>query len=163
MQRYLITIDLTEHLADYASKLLNEHNRWDARWLPPHITIFPPTEGELSSDQLQQLREFRFSMDLHSIGWGSFERADGNVMYLVPQADGLLELWHQVTKIVGGGVHETPTMPKFHITIARKVPSAEWGSLQATLVKVDPRGHCRVEHLTVYRWDENAGIWEIVG
>ena len=162
MQRFLITIDLTEHLAAYAAKLQNEHNRWDRRWLPPHITIIPPTDGELTTDQLLQLREFRFSMDLHSIGWGSFEREDGNVMFLVPQADGLLELWHQVTKILGTSLHDSPKMPKFHITIARKVPTAEWGSLQSALVKIDPRGHCRVDHLTVYRWDENAENWEIL-
>lgn len=162
MKKYLITIDLTEHLAEYAAKLQNQFNRWDQRWLPPHITIIPPTEGEVSIEQLKQLREFRFSMDLHSIGWGSFTREDGNVMYLVPQADGLLELWHQVTKIVGNGLHDAPQMPKFHITVARKVPTVEWPTLQASLVKVDPRGHCRVDHLTVFRWDENAGNWEII-
>lgn len=162
MSRYLITIDLTEHLAEYAAKLQNEHNVWDKRWLPPHITIIPPTEGELTSEQRQQLRELRFSMDIHTIGWGSFQREDGNVMYLVPQADGLLELWHQITRIVGNGVHETPTMPKFHVTITRKVPAEEWANTQAKILKVDPRGHCRVEHLTVYRWDENASNWQII-
>jgi 2'-5' RNA ligase len=161
MDRFLITIDLTEHLADYAAKLQNEHNRWDRRWLPPHITIIPPTDGEISAEQLQQLREFHFVMDLHSVGWGSFEREDGNVMFLVPQADGLLELWHQVTKILGQSLHTSPKMPKFHITIARQVPKTEWEQVQRSLVKIDPRGHCRVNHLTLYRWDEGAKSWRI--
>lgn len=162
MSRYLVTIDLTEHLADHVKTLQNKFNRFEKRWLPPHVTMIPPTEGELSVDQLRELGKMQFSFDLHTVGWASFTHDDQTkVMYLMPQADGLLELWHQIARVCSDGIHGSPTMPTFHVTVAKNIPLSLWPELEQKMVKEDPRGHCRVRKITVYAWDEQVGDWKI--
>ena len=102
-------------------------------------------------------------MEIHGIGWGSCEGdgEDGNVMYIMPHGDGLIELWHQVAKIVGQGVHFSTKVPNFHITIAKRIPDAEWSSVRSAVVKEDPRGSCRIDHVTVLTWDASANNWKI--
>ena len=161
MPKYLITLTLTEHLADYANKLRLEFDQWHKRWLPAHVTLIPPTEGELTTDQIKQLKALRFSIDLHTRGWGSFQRDGANVVSLIPQADGLLEIWHQVARVVADGVHGSPVMPNFHVTIASKIPDAEFQNVLARVIKRDSHGHCRITQLNVYVWDPAAEYWKI--
>ena len=161
MSRYLITLDLTEHFAEHCAKFLQKYNTYKTRWLPPHITLIPPTDGKLTAEQRKNLRELHFNLEIHGIGWGSFSRDGEHIMYIMPHGDGLIELWHQVSKIVGQGIHQSLQAPQFHITVAKCIPDFAWSALQSAVVKEDPRGSSKIDHLTVYTWDEQANNWKI--
>ncbi|GEM_PF-2902744 len=133
MNQWVIVAELPEPLRSELAQLRLEIDRWNKRWLPPHVTIIRPFALNLSASAVAEITR-PISLTAQLLRWATFRQPGNNGLYLEPTQAPFqhlrVELFRRVPELTKGDRsvdwhRKFAEDPIFHVTIAAGVPDDE--------------------------------------
>jgi len=159
--RYVINALIPDPLAEPLDMMRKRLDRWSTQWLPPHITIIPPFNADLTDGQRHQIVSHPFPFELSLTSVGRFRHSRTGVVWYGVEAPDLkirIEELFQTMPWLKPFADQRPGQT--HITVASRVPHHEMNYVETAAAAAHLTGNAAVERLSLFRWDEAAHRWE---
>lgn len=165
-QRFTIAALIPDPWAKDIQDLRRQYDKWSRQWLPPHITIAPPFNAELSAGTIADIENIDANIAVNFQGWGKFSHERSNVLWLETGENGTKDIRSLLARTLPDLVATATTPPidwaapaSHHVTVVNRVPHEELAKLEADLRKIDITGDFTIPHLRVFQWDAVTGRW----
>jgi 2'-5' RNA ligase len=159
MPRYTVSALVPDPLAFKISALRRQLDTFTRQWLPPHITIVPPFELDLTREEIQAVKSLPVDVTVALEGWGEFRRDRTSVIFQKLPATS----FDAVRSATALGVPRLavfiPQDSEYHVTIVSRIPNEVFDEVQAKVTAKALTGSFTVNHVTVYEWDDELRRW----
>jgi len=157
--RYTIAALVPEPFASQLAAMRRKYDIYTRQWLPPHITILPPFEYDLTRDDIDIIREFPVNVSATFDGWAAFRRSLTSVLFLKLRD-------HAFPELLEGVLRTLPQLGQFrprdfdgHVTVVSRIPNDAFSQVESTVSKESVEGTFSVDRLMLYRWDDELRRW----
>lgn len=159
MPRHIIVALIPKPLADELAQLRRQYDTFTRQWLPPHITIVPPFEQFLSSDEKAFIHTYRCNVPVTLGEWGAYPRQYNTVLFLKVADRAFDRVRQDIVHSIPKLKPYVPTDPRYHMTVVNRIPNDQFESLSLEVKKHSVNGSFTIDHLTLYEWDDMVRRW----
>jgi 2'-5' RNA ligase len=159
MTRYTIATLVPEPYASQLGAMRKEYDVFTRQWLPPHVTIIPPFELDLSRDEIATLREFPVNVSATFDGWSDFRRSTTSVLVLMLRDHKFRDLLENILRTLPKLEPFRPQEFEGHVTVVSRIPNERFDEVATVVTKDAVEGSFTVNKLMLYHWDDVVRQW----
>ncbi len=158
--RYVVNALVPDPLGADLEMLRKRLDRWSNQWLPPHLTIVPPFNADLTDGQRHQIAAHAFPLEMELMEVGTFRQRHTSTVWYGVKARGLIARMNEFyadMPWLKPFADQRPIQP--HVTVASRIPHHELTYVETAASAAKVVGEAKIERLSLFRWDDAAGRW----
>jgi 2'-5' RNA ligase len=157
--RFVIVALVPEPYQEQLGAMRKQYDIFCRQWLPPHVTIVPPFDLDLTRDEKTRLKQISVPTTSSFEGWGAYQRKFTSVLFQKLTDHSFDDLKIAVYDAVPMLPPQPVDDPTYHVTVVSRIPNEQFEPLQAEVSKNEVKGSFTVDTVTVYSWDDNVRQW----
>lgn len=157
--RHYIVALVPEPLATQIASLRKQYDTFTRQWLPPHVTIVPPFELFLTSQEIDWLRNFSVQCAATLDQLGAYRRTQSDVLFYQLLNHSFGQVRRDLLQALPRLAPLVEPDPTYHVTVVSRIPHERFDEIEQQVKQHAVQGTFTVERLMLYRWDDFVRRW----